>query len=188
MAIKVALHHITHYTYDRPVALGPQVIRLRPAPHCRTKISSYALKILPQKHFINWQQDAQGNWLARLVFPEKATQFRIEVDLHAEMVVFNPFDFFIDPYAEAFPFNYANDILAELAPYFELEPSNGPLDDFVRTIDKSNKRTIDFLVDLNTQIQSMIRYVIRMESGVQSPDETLALRSGSCRDFAWLLI
>ena len=188
MAIKVALHHITHYTYDRPVALGPQVIRLRPAPHCRTKISSYALKILPQKHFINWQQDAQGNWLARLVFPEKATQFRIEVDLHAEMVVFNPFDFFIDPYAEAFPFNYASDILAELAPYFELEPSNGPLDDFVRTIDKSNKRTIDFLVDLNAQIQSMIRYVIRMESGVQSPDETLALRSGSCRDSAWLLI
>ena len=188
MAIKVALQHITHYTYDRPVALGPQVIRLRPAPHCRTKISSYALKILPQKHFINWQQDAQGNWLARLVFPEKATQFRIEVDLHAEMVVFNPFDFFIDPYAEAFPFNYANDILAELAPYFELEPSNGPLDDFVRTIDKSNKRTIDFLVDLNAQIQSMIRYVIRMESGVQSPDETLALRSGSCRDSAWLLI
>ena len=188
MAIKVALHHITHYTYDRPVALGPQVIRLRPAPHCRTKISSYALKILPQKHFINWQQDAQGNWLARLVFPEKATQFRIEVDLHAEMVVFNPFDFFIDPYAEAFPFNYANDILAELAPYFELEPSNGPLDDFVRTIDKSNKRTIDFLVDLNAQIQSIIRYVIRMESGVQSPDETLALRSGSCRDSAWLLI
>lgn len=188
MAIKVALQHITHYTYDRPVALGPQVIRLRPAPHCRTKISSYALKILPQKHFINWQQDAQGNWLARLVFPEKATQFRIEVDLHAEMVVFNPFDFFIDPYAEAFPFNYASDILAELAPYFELEPSNGPLDDFVRTIDKSNKRTIDFLVDLNAQIQSMIRYVIRMESGVQSPDETLALRSGSCRDSAWLLI
>ena len=122
------------------------------------------------------------------MFPEKATQFRIEVDLHAEMVVFNPFDFFIDPYAEAFPFNYASDILAELAPYFELEPSNGPLDDFVRTIDKSNKRTIDFLVDLNAQIQSMIRYVIRMESGVQSPDETLALRSGSCRDSAWLLI
>ena len=188
MAIKVALHHITHYTYDRPVALGPQVIRLRPAPHCRTKISSYALKISPQQHFINWQQDAQGNWLARLVFPERTTEFRIEVDLHAEMVVFNPFDFFIDPYAEEFPFNYASDILAELAPYFELEPSAGPLDEFVAKIDQSNKRTIDFLVDLNAQIQSIIRYVIRMESGVQSPDDTLALRSGSCRDSAWLLI
>ncbi|NBS35632.1 MAG: IMP dehydrogenase, partial [Methylocystaceae bacterium] len=188
MAIKVALQHITHYKYDRPVALGPQVIRLRPAPHCRTKISSYALKISPQQHFINWQQDAQGNWLARLVFPERATEFRIEVDLHAEMVVFNPFDFFIDPYAEEFPFNYASDILPELAPYFELEPSAGPLVEFVSAIDKTKKRTIDFLVDLNSQIQSIINYVIRMESGVQSPDDTLALRSGSCRDSAWLLI
>lgn len=188
MAIKVALQHITHYKYDRPVTLGPQIIRLRPAPHCRTKISSYALKLSPQQHFINWQQDAQGNWLARLVFPEKATEFRVEVDLHAEMVVFNPFDFFIDPYAEEFPFNYATDILAELAPYFELEPSTGLLEEFVVAIDKTKKRTIDFLVDLNAQIQSAIRYVIRMESGVQSPDDTLALRSGSCRDSAWLLI
>ena len=188
MAIKVALQHITHYKYDRSVALGPQVIRLRPAPHCRTKISSYALKISPQQHFINWQQDAQGNWLARLVFPERTTEFRIEVDLHAEMVVFNPFDFFIDPYAEEFPFNYANDILAELAPYFVLEPSAGPLDEFIAKIDQSKKRTIDFLVDLNAQIQFAIHYVIRMESGVQSPDETLTLRSGSCRDSAWLLI
>lgn len=188
MAIKVALQHITHYIYDRPVALGPQVIRLRPAAHCRTKISSYALKISPQQHFINWQQDAQGNWLARLVFPERTTEFRIEVDLHAEMVVFNPFDFFIDPYAEEFPFNYASDILAELAPYFEREPSAGPLDEFIAKIDQSKKRTIDFLVDLNAKIQSAIHYVIRMESGVQSPADTLTLRSGSCRDSAWLLI
>ncbi len=188
MAIRVALQHITHYRYDRPVALGPQIIRLRPAPHCRTKISSYALKISPQQHFINWQQDAQGNWLARLVFPEKAAEFRIEVDLHAEMIVFNPFDFFIDPCAEDFPFNYSSEMLSELAPYLELEPSTGALEEFVETIDKSKRRTIDFLVDLNAQIQSIIRYVIRMESGVQSPDETLALRSGSCRDSAWLLI
>ena len=55
MAIHVALSHVTHYKYDRLVALGPQIVRLRPAPHCRTPILSYSLKIEPADHFINWQ-------------------------------------------------------------------------------------------------------------------------------------
>ena len=188
MAIRVALQHITHYKYDRAISLGPQIIRLRPAPHCRTKIPSYSLKISPPQHFINWQQDAQGNWLARLVFPEKTTEFRIEVDLHAELAVFNPFDFFIEPYAEEFPYTYHQDLQIELASYFELETSNGVLDAYCQNIDVTKRKTIDFLVDLNAQVQKAIRYVIRMETGVQTPDETLTKASGSCRDSAWLLI
>ncbi len=188
MSIQVALHHVTHYKYDRPVGLGPQVVRLRPAPHCRTRVTGYSLKILPTTHFINWQQDPHGNWQARLVFPEPAREFKIEVDLLAELAVYNPFDFFIEPYAEEFPFVYKPELETELAPYLEIEPAGAPLDDYVRSISRDTRRTIDFLVDLNAQLQKDIRYVIRMEPGVQPPDDTLTLRSGSCRDSAWLLV
>ncbi len=126
MAINVALNHKTHYRYDRRVSLGPQVIRLRPAPHCRTPILAYSLKVRPKNHFMNWQQDPQSNYLARLVFPEPTTEFFVEVDLVAEMGVFNPFDFFLEPYAEQCPFSYDAALARELRPYLETEPP-GPL-------------------------------------------------------------
>jgi uncharacterized protein (DUF2126 family) len=188
MAINVALTHKTHYRYDRRVSLGPQVVRLRPAPHCRTPILSYSLKVRPEKHFINWQQDPQSNYLARLVFPEPTTEFFVEVDLVAEMGVFNPFDFFLEPYAEECPFSYEPVLARELRPYLELEPAGPRLTELLATVPRERTRTIDFLVGLNQRVKDQVGYVIRMEPGVQTCEETLRLRTGSCRDSAWLLV
>jgi uncharacterized protein (DUF2126 family)/transglutaminase-like putative cysteine protease len=188
MSISAALHHVTHYKYDRPVVLEPQTVRLRPAPHCRTKIRAYSLKVMPLEHFVNWQQDPHGNWLARFVFPERVTEFKVEVDLTADLAVFNPFDFFIEPYAETFPFAYELELKAQLAPYLETEPLGSRVAAYIASLPQGPVHAVSFLVDLNSALQKTVRYVIRMEPGVQTPEETLELGSGSCRDSAWLLV
>src|SRR3984957_10326136 len=156
MAINVALTHKTHYRYDRRISLGPQVIRLRPAPHCRTPILSYSLKVRPAKHFINWQQDPQSNYLARLVFPEPTTELFVEVDLVAEIGVFNPFDFFLEPYAEEYPFTYDAALARDLRPYLETEPTGPGLSEFLARVPRTGIRTIDFLVALNRRVKDEV--------------------------------
>lgn len=188
MAIRVALHHVTQYRYDRLVGLSPHFIRLRPAPHCRTPITAYSLNVSPAQHFINWQQDPFGNFLAHLVFPEKTREFAVEVDLVAEMTVINPFDFFLAPYAEQVPFQYEPQLANELVPYLEIKERGPRLLEWIARVDRSSQRTVDFLVALNTRLQQDIAYIVRMEPGVQTCEETLALRKGSCRDSGWLLV
>jgi uncharacterized protein (DUF2126 family)/transglutaminase-like putative cysteine protease len=188
MSIHVALKHVTRYKYDRPVALGPQVVRLRPAPHCRTPVLSYSLRIEPEKHFINWQQDPFANYLARLVFPDRTTEFTVTVDLVAEMSVYNPFDFFLEPHAQTFPFKYDEAQQIELAPYLQVEPTTPLLAAYLADIPRTERTTIDFLVELNQRVQRSVSYLIRLEPGVQTPEETLQKASGSCRDSGWLLV
>ncbi|MGE3142299.1 MAG: DUF2126 domain-containing protein [Hyphomonadaceae bacterium] len=188
MAIVTALHHVTRYKYDRPVEVGPQIIRLRPAPHCRTPILSYSLKVTPANHFVNWQQDPHGNWLARFVFPDKVTELAFEVDLTARMIVINPFDFFVDPNAETAPFAYAEELRDDLAPYLKTEPAGPAFEAYLAALPRFEGNTVNFIVDLNSRLKDDIAYLVRMEPGVQTPDETLEKRSGSCRDSAWLQV
>jgi uncharacterized protein (DUF2126 family) len=188
LSIHVALHHVTRYRYDRLVSLSPQIVRLRPAPHCRTPILAYSLRIEPETHFINWQQDPFANHLARLVFPERTRSFTVTVDLVAQMAVYNPFDFFLEPAAENYPFSYEPELAHDLAPYLVKGPKTPLLERFLATVPRESQRTIDFLVALNQRLQRDIRYLIRMEPGVQTPEQTLALGSGSCRDSGWLLV
>ena len=158
MPLRVALNHRTVYRYDRPVHVSPQVIRLRPAPHARTPVPAYTLRVHPQPHFINWQQDPQSNWLARVVFPEKITEFEVEVDLVAEMAVFNPFDFFLDESAETVPFDYPAELKEDLAPFRRLQPAKPKLQALIDSVELADQRTVDFLVGLNQQIQERVSY------------------------------
>ena len=192
MTIQVALYHKTSYLFDRPVALSPHEIRLRPAAHCRTPILSYSLTVKPAKHFLNWQQDAYGNYVARYVFPEKTREFVVEVDLTADMTVINPFDFFVEAYAEHFPFVYEDRLLGELAPFRHEEPLGPLVLAWIERFKKEHLRegmlSVDLLVALNRELQREVKYVVRLEPGVYTPEETLRLKKGSCRDSGWLLV
>lgn len=188
MTLRVALTHKTEYEYDRKINLAPHVIRLRPAPHNRTPIVSYSLKVSPEDHFLNWQQDPFGNFFARLVFPEKTDHLKVHVDLVADMDVINPFDFFIDEEAREMPLKYAEDLKKDLGPYLSPMTKSRKLADYVKSLKIKSDVTLDFLCDLNRKLENDIDYVIRMEPGVQSPEETLTKKKGSCRDSAWLLV
>jgi transglutaminase-like putative cysteine protease len=188
MSIKASIYHLTHYRYDQPVVLGPQVIRLRPAPHSRTRVLSHSLRVSPAGHFANHQQDPYGNWLSRFIFPEPVTELKIEVDLVADMTVYNPFDFFVEESAETFPFAYPAELHDDLVIYRAPEPPGPRLAEFMRSVPTEAPNTVNFVVDLNRRLSERIGYVIRLEPGVQTPEETLERGTGSCRDTSWLLV
>lgn len=188
MAIRVAIHHITHYRYDRAVNLAAHVVRLRPAAHTRTPVKSYSLRVRPEKHFINWQQDPFGNYLARLVFPEPTRELRVEVEVIADLTVINPFDFFIEDYAQQVPFSYDSQTRKELQPYLEITEQGPLLTQWLTAVDRAQVDTVDFLVALNQRLCKDIGYNIRLEPGVQTCEVTLTKKLGSCRDTSWLLV
>ena len=189
MTIRVAVKHFTRYRYDRSVKVYPHVVRLRPAPHSRTPIPSYSIKVEPDEHFVNWQQDPFGNYLARYVFPEKTRELSISVELIADLIVINPFDFFLEEDAEHFPFEYGEQLSRDLNPYLEVRERGPRLEAWLAEVDRApGQHIVDFLVALNQRLQRDIAYLVRMEVGVQTCEETLERGSGSCRDSAWLLV
>lgn len=188
MAIKIAIKHHTEYRFDRLTSIMPHVVRLRPAPHCRTPIESYSLKVRPANHFINWQQDPFSNHLARMVFPEPTRKLVFDVEVIADMTVINPFDFFLDEKFDYCPFRYDKQLKKDLAPYLQITEKGPLLLDWLTKVDRRKTPTIDFLVDLNSRLMSELSYLVRMDPGVQTCEDTLTLRQGSCRDYAWLLV
>jgi uncharacterized protein (DUF2126 family) len=188
MSIQVALNHRTQYRYDKLISLGPQIIRLRPAAHCRTPILSYSLNVIPTKNILNWQFDPHANHLARLIFTEKTDKFFVEVDLVADLTPYNPFDFFLEPGAGDYPFEYAPDVAKDLERYLSVDPDGPLLQAFLGNLSDEKQGTINFLVDLNRRVRDQVDYVTRLDPGVQTCEQTLDLRTGSCRDSAWLLV
>jgi len=192
MTVRIALHHRTRYAFDRPTALGPHEIRLRPAPHARTPVTAYSLRIAPEDHLLRWQQDAYGNHVARVLFPGRTSELAITVDLVADLTVVNPFDFLVAPEVERYPLQYAGALRAELGPYLDAAPAGPLLAKWLAGFHAggyaAGAGTVGFLVDLNQRLRREIDYLVRMDAGVQTPDDTLALGSGSCRDSTWLLV
>jgi len=188
MAIRVAIDHKTIYRFDREVHLSPHLIRLRPAPHARTPIHEYRLDVGPANHRLYWQQDPFGNFVARAVFPEKTRELDVHVRLVADMTVINPFDFFVEGYAEHYPFRYDALLRQELEPYFEIRERGPRLMQWVAGVDRHPRRIVDFLVHLNQDLQHAIDYTIRLDPGIQTCEETLEKSLGSCRDTGWLLV
>src|SRR6202167_1704555 len=188
MSIQIALNHRTQYRYDKAVSVGPQVIRLRPAPHCRTPVLSYSLRVAPAGHLLNWQFDLHNNHLARLLFPDKTNEFVVEVNLVAELSPFNPFDFFLEPGVEDYPFEYAAELAKDLETYLWVDPAGPRLQAFLGKLSRERQGTISFLVDLNRRVRNDIEYVPRLDPGIQTCEQTLENGTGSCRDSAWLLV
>jgi uncharacterized protein (DUF2126 family) len=188
MGIRVALHHVTTYRYDRPVTLMPHVVRLRPAPHTRTPVESYSLRVEPTEHFLNWQQDPYSNHLARLVFQKPADELRVTVDLVADLTTINPFAFFIEESAEKCPFRYDETLTRELTPYLETLPAGPRLQELIAQTRQTDIRTVKYLIALNKAVHAGLNYTIRLEPGFRTPEETLERGGGSCRDFTWLLV
>lgn len=188
LGIQIALTHKTHYNYDKPVLLGPQLLRLRPAPHGRTPILNYSLKVVPPKHVLYWQQDPHNNYLARLIFPEQTNQFSVDVDLIADLTPRNPFDFLLEPGTEDYPFQYTPALAKDLAPYLATEPAGPMLQAFLGTVPREKTGTVSFLMNLNARVRDYVGYVTRMDPGVQTCEQTLQTRTGSCRDSGWLLV
>jgi transglutaminase-like putative cysteine protease len=188
MSILVKINHNTRYSYSTPVFLAPHLIRLRPAPHCRTQILSYSLNIKPAQHSIHWQQDPFNNHIARLIFPDKLSELSLQVEITADIVAFNAYDFFIDDYAMTWPFSYKEDLALDLTSYLKPQVHDVSMHNFLSEFKHSSLSTLDFLIAINSNIYNRLRYVERLESGVQSCDTTLTLESGSCRDSAWLLV
>lgn len=185
---RVQIQHQTQYRFDQSTTIMPHVVRLRPAPHCRVPIHSYLLTIKPENHTISWQQDPFSNYLARLFFPEPAHELIFNIDIVADIIDINPFDFFIEPRYETFPFEYDQILTEGLSPYLKTEKKGAMLDSFLKTVDQSSQATIDFLVNINKHLHQHLDYTVRLEPGVQSCEETLSKGIGSCRDSAWVLV
>jgi uncharacterized protein (DUF2126 family)/transglutaminase-like putative cysteine protease len=188
MGIQLELHHRTGYLYERAVSLGPQVIQLRPAPHCQTPILSYALELAPADHILKWQFDPLGNHLARVIFPSKTSELIVDVRLVADMTPINPFAFFLDPGFETFPFQYSAELAQNLEPYRFLEQVGPRLKAFLNEIPAAAQNTVTFVGSVTARVRDRVGYVTRLEHGVQGCEQTLEEGTGSCRDSAWLLV
>ena len=188
MSVRVAITHESRYLFDKPVVLLPHIVRLRPSPYCKTPIEAYTLSIEPNKHFLHWHQDLFGNYLARLFFPEPSAHLSCVVECVANLVPINPFDFLLEPYAVLWPFQYPSELSKYLEPYFQLQEDSRALQDWLQSLDSLPNDTTSFILEVTRCLSRDIAYIRRDELGVQSPEETLAKRRGSCRDSAWLLI
>jgi uncharacterized circularly permuted ATP-grasp superfamily protein/transglutaminase-like putative cysteine protease len=188
--MRLLLQHRSRYVYPRPAILGPHVVRLRPAAHARASVTSYALRVT-QPGEIRWQQDPAGNHVARATWPKvRLAELEVAVDLALDSNPFNPFDFTLDAFAEQTPFSYGL-LCSDLSPYLERgDPAfacGARADEFFASLPRAGA-TVPLVSELARLVHERVRYVVREEPGVWTPEETLLQGRGSCRDSAALLV
>lgn len=188
---RIRITHRTEYQYHSPVTFGPHRAMVRPREGHDVHIERSVLEISP-KAAVRWLRDIYGNSIAILTFSAPARNLIIYSDVVVAHYDENPLDFLIDPTALSFPFQYAHDEQPELVPFrLSSYPHDGTaLQTWLAGLYTPGDiiNTFDLLNRLNTRIHETFRYEQRDELGVQAPSRTLERRSGSCRDYAVLMM
>ena len=183
--------HRTYYSFDDIVLLGQHVLRLRPRESHELRIEASMLRITPTASVL-WHRDVDDNSVATATFKTSANQILFESDIIVQQFNETPLNFVVAGYAMDYPFEYTAEERIGLFAYIEqaYRSTNDSLDDWISGfwIYGERVQTYVMLQSINTAINESFRYTTREEPGVQSPTETLAIGSGSCRDFAALFI
>ncbi len=167
-------------------------MRLRPASHARARVETYGLTVQPDAD-VRWQQDPNGNHVARVVFPkdDRLDFMDLLVEVALDLRPVNPFDFLLEETAENVPLRYTPALLDELAPFLSLQTPGLEGGERFLALDAELPRsgpTLGLLTAINQGVNRRIRYVVRSEAGVWTPEQTLQEGRGSCRDSAMLLV
>ena len=192
MTVLFDIVHSTHYRYAQPVQLGEHRVLFRPRGSHDLRVLATDLVVTPEPVDVRLIQDVYSNSVAIIVPQSPATEFKVVATFEVEHVGTRALDLPLDAAAETYPFDYgAEDRIAlghYLAPYYD-DPT-GELEAWARQFVRSDGPTgsRDLLVAMNQFIRDSMTYITRFDEGVQTPYETLRLQSGTCRDFATLMI
>ncbi|WP_432694981.1 transglutaminase family protein [Marinobacterium sp. YM272] len=184
------IKHSTWYGFNGEVTLDPHWLRIRPRVDHDIRILSATLTLTPPASNVRWYRDVENNSVAVVDFDQPCTELEILSEVELEHFDQQPLDFMVEDYAVDYPFNYLDEDRVVLAPYFAMTESSDALRAWIANIWDGGEalQSYTLLRRLCDAIENGFEYKVREEVGVQAPEETLSLGSGSCRDFANLYI
>ena len=188
----LSVEHVTTYRYHQPVALGEHRMMLRPRDGHDQRLIEAKLDIWPEPAELRWVHDVFGNSVAVAHFSGRARELRIASRARVDQRPVNALDFQLEDYAETYPFSYGLEEIPDLARSIERhypDPDRA-VDHWARRLMRQDgpNGTLDLLGAMTDTIKRELTYIPRLEAGIQEPTKTLKLGSGTCRDFALLMM